>query len=319
MSLKACLLRFPGSLHLGERENWREGTAVTIHSDTLFSAFCHGYRLLYGEKSLGDLLERFREGEPPFLLSSTFPYWQGTFYLPVPRCHIPTDKAQKKIAFVELAAWEHLTHGGSWADLPPGAKVLPRPEEPAVPWVVRDIPRVGLNRLTAHPDEAFFYFGEVWYRQDAGLYFLYEIRDAREETRFQAVWQLLAQEGLGGDRTIGKGHFHPPAFQELTLKSPAQAGHVVCLSLYYPGVHELSGLGEGYYELLDRRGYLFSPAGQSLRRRPLRCFAEGSVFPATPPRQGLLVDVTPQAFPAHRVYRYGLLFSRPCVLPMEAP
>jgi CRISPR-associated protein Csm4 len=315
MTMKACLLRFQSGLHLGERENWREGTGVFVRSDTLFSALCHGYRLLYGQAALLQLLERIREGDPPLLVSSTFPYWGATFYLPVPRCQIPRDKEQKKIAFVGLDEWSKLTNGGSLADLGEEAKVLPRQEEPAVPWVVRDIPRVGLNRHTAHPDEAFFYFGEAWYREDAGLYFFYDALDTQEETRFKAVWRLLAQEGLGGDRTIGKGHFHPPEFRQISLEGPDQASHLVCLSLYYPGPEELAGLAEGYYELVARRGYIFSPAGQSLRRRPIRCFAEGSVFPVTPPRRGLLVDVTPEAFNAHRVYRYGLLFSRPCALP----
>lgn len=315
MTLKACILSFQSSLHLGERENWREGTTAFIHSDTLFSAFCHGYLLLYGEKALLRLLERFREGEPPFLVSSTFPYWEVTFYLPVPRCQIPRDKEQKKIAFVGWKDWEKLVNGGSLSDLGPDAKVLPRSKEPAVPWEVRDIPRLGLNRLTAHPDEAFFYFGEVWYRDNAGLYFLYEVMDAQEERRFQTVWHLLAQEGLGGDRTVGKGHFHPPEFREIHIKSPNHGSHLICLSLYYPRDDELSGLAEGYYELVDRRGYIFSPSGQSLRRRPIRCFAEGSVFPSGTHRRGLLVDVTPEAFTAHRVYRYGLLFSQPCLLP----
>jgi CRISPR-associated protein Csm4 len=315
MNMNACLLRFQSGLHLGERENWREGTGVFVRSDTLFSAFCHGYRLLYGEGALLQLLGRFREGEPPFLISSTFPYWQETCYLPVPRCQIPRDKEQKKIAFVGLDEWTTLIRGGSLADLGPEAKVLPRQGEPLVPWVVRDIPRVGLNRRTAHPDEAFFFFGEVWYREDAGLYFFFEAMGGREETRFKAVWRLLAQEGLGGDRTAGRGHFHPPEFRGIPLEAPDEASHLVCLSLYYPGPEELAGLTEGYYEMVDRRGYIFSPAGQSLRRRPIRCFAEGSVFPATLPRWGLLVDVTPEAFTAHRVYRYGLLFSRPCALP----
>jgi CRISPR-associated protein Csm4 len=318
MNYTACLLRFHSGLHLGEREAWWGGTGFAAHSDTLFGAYCHGYRLLYGEAALTELLQRFRQGAPPFLLSSAFPFWDGTFYLPIPRCQIPAAKEQKKITFVGLEAWNRLIKGEDLADVGPQAALLPRPKKqgaPAVPWTIRDVPRVGLNRLNAHPDEAFFYFGEAWYREDAGLYFLFQVWDPQDESRFRAVWRLLAHEGLGGDRTVGKGQFHPPDFQSLSLTAPADATHSVALSLYYPRPEEISGLSEAYYDLLDRRGYIFSPAGQSIRRRPTRFFAEGSVFPVPPPRTGLLVDVTPSTPFPHPVYRSGLLMAVPCCLP----
>ncbi len=326
MTFTACRLRFLSGLHLGERENWREGSGYVAHSDTLFGAFCHGYRLLYGVAGLTDLLQRFLSGEPPFLLSSAFPFWGDTFYLPVPRCQIPQSKEAKKTAFVGLAEWGRLTSGASLENLGNDAKVLPIPppqngdsakrlKEPDKPWSVTDVPRVGLNRFTAHPDENFFYFGEAWFRDGAGLYFLFTVSDPREDRRFRAVWRLLAHEGLGGDRSVGKGQFRPPEFVDLEIPGPEGADLCVCLSLYHPGPGEITGLDQGYYELVDRRGYIFSPTRQSFRRRPVRMFAEGSVFPASPERRGRLVDVTPADFDAHPVYRCGLAFTLPCRRP----
>lgn len=61
-------LFFKSSIHLGERENFLESTDVIIHSDTLFSAFCNSYLLLYGEEKLNNLLSKFIEGSPPFIV-----------------------------------------------------------------------------------------------------------------------------------------------------------------------------------------------------------------------------------------------------------
>jgi CRISPR-associated protein Csm4 len=318
MNFTACRLSFVSGLHLGERENWREGSGYLAHSDTLFGAFCHGYRLLYGEADLVTLLAGFQEGEPPFRLSSAFPYWDDIFYLPVPRCQLPRSKETKKIAFVGLSEWGRLTAGESLEALGSDAAVLPRlnvkpPRDK--PWTVADIPRVGLNRFTAHPDENFFYFGETWFQEGAGLYFLFSVTDALLDKRFRAVWRLLAHEGLGGDRSVGKGQFQAPDFIPLDIPAPIESDHLVCLSLYYPGPGELAGLDQGYYDLVDRRGYIFSPTRQSFRRRPVRLFSEGSVFPCPPERRGLLVDVTPEGFDVHPVFRYGLAFTLPCRLP----
>lgn len=64
-----------GAFHLGERGVGAEETTELAHADTLFSALCWAWRLLYGETSLTqELLTPFRNGSPPFLLSSALPY-----------------------------------------------------------------------------------------------------------------------------------------------------------------------------------------------------------------------------------------------------
>lgn len=315
MELQACLLKFTSGVHLGDREGWLEGTGVMVHADTLFGAFCHGYRLLYGVEELERLLRQFLQDEAPFLLSSAFPHWRGTLYLPTPLCQMPQTKQEKKINYVGLQDWQRLLAGETLNGLGVTAELLPGPDGTDVPWEIMDVPRVGLNRRTAHPDESFFHVGEVRYNPEAGLYFLFRIYKREEENRFLAVWRFLAHEGLGGDRSSGKGHFAPPEWLEVDLAGPAAADHVVCLSPYYPRREEIFGLQEGYYELIERRGYVYSPASQSLRRRPLRMFAEGAVFPIPPSRRGSLVDVTPEVLKAHQVYRYGFALTVPCRLP----
>lgn len=316
MKFLTCHLKPKGPFHLGERENWREGSSEFIHSDTLFSAFCHSYLLLYGRANLEELLDQFVSGNPPFLLSSAFPYWQGQYYFPVPKNQIPKTKEAKKIQFVEKKGFEELIKGAKLEEILPDIKSIPANAEPYFPWVKENVPRVSLSRYSNHPieDGGYFHFGLVFYQADTELFFLIKYNDTSIKKEFEAAIRLLADEGIGGDRSSGKGIFHPPVFSEIEISIPQNADGTISLSLYYPGNGELNEISEGFYELLERKGYIYSPYGMSLRRKSIRMFTEGSVFSAKSPKIGKLVNVTPEIFTHHNIYRYGFIFGLPCKL-----
>jgi len=357
MKFLAVKFKPKSSFHLGEREEWREGSKTYIPADTLFSALVHCYQLLYGDPD--NFIGQFK-GDPPFLLSSAFPYWMDDFYFPLPRNKflLPDElkslkdilkknpsgearksgangildiKAIKKIQYVNQPGLCYLLKGESLFSFilkcleVRNFKTLPllinfepeektQPESRKIPWRIDNVPRIALSRLSSHPGENFFYFGEVYYEKKAGLFVLIKINRPEWENKIKAMFYLLSHEGLGGDRTCGKGILQKPEFTEIDLPDIEYGNGIYCLSPYYPADNEREGLAEGYYELEERKGYIFSPWGRSLRRRSIRLFAEGSVFPRNKERRGALVDVTPEAFKAHPVYRYGLLFSLPCQL-----
>ncbi|MCP4687914.1 MAG: type III-A CRISPR-associated RAMP protein Csm4 [Desulfobacterales bacterium] len=323
IKLDAYRLVFPGGVHIGTREGALEGTDVMIHSDTLYSAFFNGYRLLYGKTELEALLRRFHDPGCPFLFSSAFPFWKDRFYLPVPKNQLPGEKEAQKIALVDAGAWSRLLRGESLEDLLaegsmnalPGRPDPRNPGEPAVPWKKIDLPRVSLDRMSNHPGQHYFHCGELRFSEDAGLYFLVQYNDPDAKKRVEAVWRLLADEGLGGDRTVGKGLFHYPRAETVVLDAPDDAAGWMALSLYYPGDGEWTRLQEGYYDLIERRGYIFSKGGRSLRRKTAAMFTEGSVFPAVARRAGAMVDVTPRLYKdVHRVFRAGIALGAPCVI-----
>ncbi|HEK86296.1 MAG TPA: type III-A CRISPR-associated RAMP protein Csm4 [Candidatus Aminicenantes bacterium] len=320
-------------LHLGEREGWLEGSRVYIPSDTLFSALCHSHLLLYGE--IDSFISAFKQPEPPFLISSAFPFWGQDYYFPLPKNQLAKTKELKKIKFVNLVLLKRLLAGDSLEDLSEEIKtnleydVLPRWESKAkakarkneklVPWEIENVPRVSLNRLNNHPGENFFYFGQVKFvrkskdHEEAGLFVLVKAIEKEWEKKVKALFRLLCDEGIGGDRTSGKGLFHQPEFFELDFPEIPEANACYAASSYFPSEEELVELEKAYYEVEERKGYIFSPANRSFRRRSLRLFVEGSVFPGLS-RKGTLQDVTPEIFTGHRVYRYGLLLSFPCKL-----
>jgi CRISPR-associated protein Csm4 len=301
-------LKPKGSFHIGEREGWREGSKVYIPSDTLFSALCHSYLLLYGE--VESLLKNFLDGKPPFLLSSAFPYWKDRFFFPVPKNQVPKGKDAKKIKFVELIGLQRLLAGESIEVILEESECVAMTDEG--PWEIEDVPRISLSRWTNHPGENFFHFGRVTYKEDAGLFFLIRFKDNGFKKRLESTINLLIHEGIGGDKTVGMGLFEKPEYSEIEIIPPEQTDAVYSISLYYPKDVEIKDLNKGFYELEDRRGYIYLPFGQSLRRRSIKMFTEGSVFPNTLERQGMLVDVTPESFKHHKVYRYGMILSLPC-------
>ncbi|OPZ93757.1 MAG: hypothetical protein BWY73_00141 [candidate division TA06 bacterium ADurb.Bin417] len=303
--MKTVRLNFKSSLHLGNREGVAESTDTFIRSDTLFSAFCHAFLLLYGEAETERLLAEFQEGRPPFLLSSTFPWVGETLYFPVPRNQFPTEKRIKKAQFVARPDFEKLLAGkilNDKMDLLPGG-----PDK--TPWEISHTPRVSIDRLTNHTGEEFFHSAEAWYKKGSGLFFILDIKSEELEGRLKAAIKLLADEGLGGDRSVGKGGFElvPPVFEELKLREPKEADGLVTLSLFLPAEEECQPLEYSYYELVERKGYVFSPRQRSLRRRSVRMLAEGSVLPASREYRGRLADLTPAEMKGgHRVWRYGL-------------
>lgn len=310
-------LKFKSSIHLGEREQLREGTDIIIHSDTLFSAICHCYLLLYGEEKLNSLLQQFSD-EPPFLISSAFPFWKNKLYFPIPYNQLPKEKKLKKILFIEKDGFEKLLNGESIDKIAKKFKtipdLIPTNDEERLPYRTVDTPRTGLSRLTSQPGERFFYFGEVYYSEDAGLFFLVDFKKDAVRKEFESTLNLMKDEGIGGDRTSGKGHFELSEIESLKFNLPASQA-IVTLSLYHPKENELPDIGEGYYEIIERKGYVYSPYIQSLRRKSVRMFKEGSVFKSI--KKGTIADVTPEGFNIHKIYRYGLCLGFPCELEIK--
>jgi len=305
----ACILKPRGPFHVGEREGMREGSGVFIHSDTLFSALCHSYLLLYGKAELERFLAAENGTDPPLVLSSAFPYWKGKYYFPVPRNFTPTDKEAKKLRFIEQSAFEALL-----VEPLPDGKLIPY-GLPAGVIETDDVPKVTVSRAGGSAtDEGDFYHVGLTFYKDASLYFLARFGTDDSRRKVEAAMRLMCDEGIGGYRTVGKGQFEQPDFnQRVSIDEPESPDAGLMLSLYYPKETESQGLPDGFYDLVPRRGYVFSPTTRSLRRKEVSMFSEGAVFPGNS-RTGKLVDVTPDGFNDHLVYRCGLAFTIPCKL-----
>ena len=282
-------------------ENNSAASLGIIHSDTLFSALINQLALVSQED-----LASFDFKNPPFRISSAFPYFYDTFYLPKP---IGTSSlfmtTLKGYSFLPLSYFLALAQG----EVKKNIQHQELADSRHLFYSYR-IPRVSVDRITA---VARPYWPNVWYtKEGSGLYFLIDIIDDSFFPRFTALIRLLGESGLGSDRSVGQGQFTP----EITTIDETSEWHTLftsqkdqdslyySLSLCWPPDHSQAKTAF-YYKLLTRKGWIFSTSTYTqMKRRECKMFAEGSLFHS--PITGGIADVTPGHFTDHPVYRYGL-------------
>ncbi len=324
MEFTICKIKPRGSFHLGEKEMVLEKTSNYIHSDTLFSAICNAYRLFYGNEELKKVLNLFEGREPPFLISSAFPYIDEILLFPIPKNtdfgDYTKDKKFRKVEFVSRTIFERITGGEDIKEhiigenLVQGNHVLVTSKERTKLstdkiWTIKEVPRVVIDRKTSASN--IYHFGEIAFADNCGLYFLMDLRMKEYEKKVEAAIRVLGDEGIGGDRTYGKGLFKAD-FKEVKMDLEPK-DHFVTLSLYHPREEEVSILQNGYYELINRGGWIYSIEAKNKRRKTVRMLLEGSVFNAPTGLEvyGGLASVKPKGFRDHEVYRYGYAFAVP--------
>ena len=152
--LRLVKLKFLSPVHFGEVGIGIENSEEILHSDSLFSAICHAWGILYGKADLDDMLRRFDEALP-FLLSSAFLYEGDTFFLPKPLCKPPGfenpdirekfGRDMKKTKYLPLQVFERWVKG---VDIPYESitKDYPKYEDGFIPFL---IPRVAIDRVSS--------------------------------------------------------------------------------------------------------------------------------------------------------------------------
>jgi CRISPR-associated protein Csm4 len=317
-------LSFQGPFHVdGRGVGFYEASEPFIRSDTLSAALLSAWALLDPSEA-GQ-----RAAEPPFRVSSCFPYWRHNLFLPRPVASIALrlteerlseNKALKKIQWLTPELWKQAAIAaedwkppvttGSAAKMTVWQGVLALPVEQAVGlperlWAEEERPRLAVERTSNSPaDGALFHFGRIFFQSGGGLYFLARFDKPAQRERFEAALSLLGDQGLGADRTSGGGSFIWTHGTAPVLPSLSD-GPAIALSLVNPAPEDCHGewLQDAKYNLINRGGWI---ANSGLRRRRVRMFTEGSEFAR--PLSGRVVDVTPHVpdnSPPHRVFRDG--------------
>lgn len=324
-------LTFKTPLHIGQEGIGAEKLVPYVPSDTLWGALVSMH---------------FKLGLPfdfeqlPFRLSSTFPFFKDRLFLPAPMGaldYLLTEAAQtdarqlkkvKKIQFVDQALFEKLINGEKpefsslhFPQKQTNVALLNKCEalDQEAIYAIYEVPRVTVDRYSNSGAEGqIFYFSQLVFNQQAGLYFLVWFRDEQARYHFEAALRLLADEGLGADRTVGRGFFSFSR-EQMELSVPQKADYFTTLSLYFPKQSELSKIlgPSSYFRLVKRKGYAAHEGLRGFRRKMVRMFAEGSVFPK--PASGdsfwgmnpLVLEKKADSRIAFDVFRYGEAFALP--------
>jgi len=267
----------PKSSFIGERIK-SSFIGERIHSDTLFGAICWGIRQVYDKETLEDILRKFKKGEPPFLLSSTYPHinknGRKTHFLPKLITKPLRKEIDSKKTLEVLKRFKNFTLlpeelfnkciNGELSDenFFEGVKIEKLPyimaytldekeyvqsgsvliESGSRQYILKttDVQRNAINRLTNSTEGKLFYDTETFLSQNVGLYFLMKTFDNNENI-IKGALNFLQDRGIGGDISTGKGCFKISPISDFNgINEPDNADAYTTLSLYYPTSNEIS-------------------------------------------------------------------------------
>jgi CRISPR type III-A-associated RAMP protein Csm4 len=326
---RAALIRLrpTGPWRIGPDSGKPDETDRVLHSDTLFSAVTIAMR------SLGWLEEWLdataRAESPAVSFSSAFPFLKDTLYVTPPATHWPPVSAGKvrwkgarfvPVSLVQSLLADQAPDEEKWAIDGASQCVVPADRANAG-GPVRVSVRSGIGIDAFGSAVAPYQFACLEFAPDAGVWLAAVFRDSDAERvwgeRLRAVFRLLADTGIGGERSRGWGHFAEPEirfgdFPRVLITTPEGAeggasGHWL-LSLYGPGADEPVDLTRGHYSVTERAGRVESLAGWGGRKPALKMIAEGSVVLSAAPPRGQAVDQAPEGA-GHAVYRSGFAVS----------
>lgn len=325
-------LRPMGPWRAGPDTGERSRAATMLHSDALYSALTHAMSQL----GLLDAWISATATNPrgsAVRFSSCFPFIDQHLFVVPPRSLWPLPASLrvrwKSAKFVPSSMVSLLLNGRSireddWTVDGPSECLLP---------VFRGTPVASPFRPATRSSAAVDRMGEsvepyrtacIEFQKNAGIWIAFDFADdsARDcwAPALKGAVKLLADTGLGGERSRGWGRFEQPEFVEGPLSRLLFGRHSQAvsdasnaywlLSLFSPAESDTVDWQKGSYAVALRGGRVESAAGWGAVKKASRVIAEGSVLVATAPLVGCARDVAPEGF-AHPVYRAGFALALP--------
>jgi hypothetical protein len=206
-----------------------------------------------------------------------------------------------------------------WAADPVSSCLLPIGKHgvSAPPFRIGLRPTAPVDRISVTSSEAFT-SACLEFTQGSGMWCLvaFDGEEARETwaDRVRSAFRLLADSGVGGERSRGWGRSRSPQFQDVDVDQflSADAGEAEngntgywLLSLFSPGPGDHIDWRRGDYTVVTRSGRV-EATGEF--KQSSRLIEEGSIVFAGESPVGIARDVAPQGSP-HPVYRSGFAIA----------
>lgn len=327
-------LRPTGPWRMAGDSGRKDDLSIVFPSDRVFSAVAQ--TLAQSGEMEAFLRASTEAAEPAVRFSSLFPFYGRQLYAPPPVTIWPPERASAKMNWqaaklVPLSVIDELLAGESlredrWEVDGHSGCLLPAGSQS--PFRERLRYTAPVDRLSNASSEAYA-SACVEFNQGVGLWMVIVFADAAAQARWEAplkaALRLLADSGLGGERSRGWGRALPPEFQsgswpglllQNTRSGEEQEGGYWLLSNYIPAAGDEIRLDTGFYELRTRRGRVESQVQWGAEKKAVRMIAEGGVVVGGSAPVGRAVDVAPEGF-AHPVWRAGFAVS--CPVPWKAP
>lgn len=292
--MKAVKLRPRSPIRVGGLKGF-ESYDELIHSDTIFGAVANA--IAYLNLDINEFIEKTRNGE--ISLSSALPYKGNELFFPPPMVKPEVDGNEKDFmkkyrkSFLRRDAFENVLKGERVSDNSSMANI-----EHFVHYV--DIASVTLDRITKN--SGLYIYTVITLKKGCGLYVLVDSSDGDFKKFVRPAFKLLADEGIGGNRTTGFGHFDFEV-EDLSIKS-VESDYFATLSLAVAERHNLVS-----YDLIKRGGYVFSRTGKDVLKPLFFMLREGSVVRND---TGKLLDIDDYGnfseLVGHKVFVYAKVF-----------
>jgi len=310
-----------GPWRFGPDSGARDRVDLIYHSDALYSAVSSAISQLgLAEAWFGATVSAL---DPPAVrFSSLFPFIGDTLLAVPPRSFWPpADSAKvryKGARFVPLAVIEALLADkpideDRWA-VDGESECLVISNQGRGPFRVALRSSAGVDRLN-HASVEVHSTACLEFTRAGGLWTVVQFADASALARWQSPVQsalaLLADSGLGGERSRGWGRSETPEWQPWAAPSAPETDQAHwLLSLYTPAENDAVDWKRGNYATVVRRGRIESSAHWGGEKQPTTMIAEGSVLLAPADLRGSATNVAPHGFP-HPVYRAGFAVTVP--------
>ncbi len=317
-------LNFRSPLHLskGVPSDYSSSDTV-LHSDTIASAIVSVYA------SVGKSNEEINTFKDSFILSSAYPYFEEKYFFPKPMLTLPlviedlnddrrSAKVMKNIQFVEKSIFEKIIRGKKeirilTKQLVNGGCFLTNTigEYPAFSKI-EVVQRVKIDSNTGESTP--YFLDRMYFNESSGLFFLFRMNDETYKQDFLLALTVLETNGLGTDKSVGNGQF---SFEEtkIQIEEPSKTNGDLMLSLYCPIQEEIKEVKDdkiANYLLIKRGGYIAGSSDEvkiHYRKKSVYMITEGSVFQQKKGRVGKQVELTPNGFTHHSVWRDGRCYK----------
>ncbi len=314
-----------GPWRFGPDSGARDRVDLIYHSDALFSAVCSAMSQLGLAEQWLDATATSAQA-PAVRFSSFFPFIGETLLVVPPRSLWPPPESAKVrykgAHFVPMPVIESLLSDKAidedrWA-VDGESECLVVSNQGRGPFRVALRSSAAVDRLHQAAVEVHS-TACLEFTRAGGLWTIVQFADETALAQWQAPVQsallLLADSGLGGERSRGWGRSDAPEWQRWTPPQstgvePAGDHAQWLLSLYTPAANDAVDWKRGNYATVSRRGRIESRARWGEPKPAMTMIAEGSVLVASNELRGAATNVAPEGFP-HPVYRAGFAVTVP--------
>ena len=320
--LPSFIVRFrpTGPWRFGPDSGSREQVDPLLHSDAVYSAVASAMGQLGMLEDWLAATARNQSGVSPVRFTSLFPFQRDTLFVIPPRSVWPPPPSMKlrykSARFIPLTLVDALLQDkpvdeDRWQVDGDSSCLIPNGWHDG-PFRVglrssAAVDRLEQGRVGVHTTAC------LEFTRDAGLWlavvFADEAAQEKWEDPVRSAFRLLADSGIGGERSRGWGRAAQPRWEKSTVlafdhSEPAPDLAYWLLSVYAAADSDSVDWKRGNYATVTRTGRTESLAGWGQPKAATLMLAEGSVVFAEHEPVGAVRDVAPAGF-AHPVYRAG--------------